>query len=252
MRFAFAGDRDIAVWTLGHILDDGHRPLALMISEDATHGDALASLSGIPNDLVFRGNEFRQPDAVERLAALDLDMIVGIHFPEIVPTEVLDLAKQGFVNLHPAYLPFNRGWHTPSWAILDDTPVGATLHLMAEDIDAGDIIHQRQLDVSPSDTADSLYARLKQLELDVFIEAWPDLVAGTFSRTPQDTKAGTSHVRSDLFSDEIRRIDLDCSVSPEQLLRQLRALTTNDITEAAFFESEGKRFHVQIHVEEVD
>ena len=252
MRFAFAGDRDIAVWTLGHILDDGHRPLALMISEDATHGDALISLSGIPNDLVFRGNEFRQPDAIERLAALDLDMIVGIHFPRLSRSKSSTSPNTDSSTCTLRTCRSIADGTPRAWAILDDTPVGATLHLMAEDIDAGDIIHQRQLDVSPSDTADSLYARLKQLELDVFIEAWPDLVAGNFTRTPQNTQGGSSHVRSDLLRDEVRRIDLDGSASPEQLLRQLRALTTNDITEAAFFESDGKRYRVQISVEEVD
>ncbi len=251
MRFAFAGDRDIAVWVLDHILASGHQPLALLVSDTdrATHDQDLIArcANGIP---VLRGNGFRTEEGVATLASLDLDFVVGIHFPYIIPSEVLELPRQGVINLHPAYLPYNRGWHTPSWAILEGTPVGATLHFMEEAVDAGDIIHQRALEVAAADTADSLYARLKELEYDVFKEAWPNLVNGTFSRTPQDPGAGTSHQRRDLFDDSVRQIDLERPISPADLLRKLRALTTNDPSEAAFFDVDGQRFHVQINIEE--
>lgn len=252
-RIAFAGDRDIAVWVLDFLLDQGVRPLALLIpdTDKASHDQALIERCDfLPPERILRGKAFRQPEGLELLRALELDFIVGIHFPLIVPPAVLELPRHGVLNLHPAFLPYNRGWHTPSWALLEQTPIGATLHFMEAGVDMGDIVHQQELAVSPGDTANSLYRRLKALELEVFRAAWPALAAGSYTRRPQRPDEGTAHRRQELFSPEVQRIDLDAQVRAGDLLRRLRALTTNRIDEAAYFEVDGRRFRVQVQIQE--
>ena len=251
VRFAFAGDRDIAVQVLDFLLARNARPVALLLpSEDrASHAHVLAArCQFLPSSGVFRGSSFRSPAAINALRGLNLDYIVGVHFPYVIPQEVLALPREGVLNLHPALLPYNRGWHTPSWAILEGTPMGATLHFMDEGIDTGDIVHQRELEVSPGDTAHSLYERVKQLELEVFSEAWPALAARSYGRVPQDPSSGTFHPRSDLVSPPVQRIDLHAVTAAETVLRRLRALTTNVLGEAAFFEVDGKRYRVQVTI----
>jgi len=251
VRFAFAGDRDGAVWTLDWLLGSGYRPVGLLVSAPsrASHArELIERCPFLPPERILAGKRFRSPEGRRMLAALDLDWIVGVHFPYLVPREVLELPRRGVLNLHPAFLPYNRGWHTPSWAILDGTPAGATLHFMDEGLDTGDVVHQKRIDPSPADTADTLYARFKALELEVFREAWPRLVDGTWTRTPQDPAAGTFHVRDELCRDDVRRIDLDRQVAPRDLLRRLRALTTNDPGEAAWFEEDGRRWRVQVRI----
>ena len=255
IRFAFAGDRDVAVWVLEHLLDEGFRPEALFLraAKRASHADRLAELCAfLPPERVFRGKSFRTEATLIALQALELDYIVGIHFPYIVPREVLELPRIGVLNLHPAYLPHNRGWHTPSWAILEETPIGATLHYMDEGIDSGDIVAQQTLAVRPDDTADKLYGRVKRLEFDVFKQAWPSLVAQSAARTPQDPNEGSSHVKEDLLDPKVRRIDLNAELKAGDLIRKLRAHTTSDPGEAAFFEENGKRYRVRVEIEEED
>lgn len=250
-RFAFAGDRDVAVHVLDFLLERGERPLALLLTEPgrASHADELEARCGfLPPENVLRGSAFRDPAAVELLRELRLDWIVGIHFPYLVPQEVLDVPRRGMLNLHPALLPWNRGWHTPSWALLEGTPVGATLHFMDAGIDTGDVVHQRALVPGPGDTADSLYRRLKALEVEVFREAWPSVADGTFARTPQPAGTGSAHRRRDLFTPEVQRIDPGAQVRAGDLLRQLRALTTSRWDEAAYFEEDGVRYHVQVTI----
>lgn len=253
-RFAFAGDRDIAVWVLEYLLAEGFRPAALLLPDEgrASHADELVRLCGhLPATHVLRGNAFREPAGVALLRALELDAVVCIHFPYLVPEPVLGIARVGVLNLHPAYLPYNRGWHTPSWALLHGSPIGATLHLMDAGIDSGDVVHQRVLPVSPGDTADTLYARLKRLELEVFREAWPALVDGTYRRTAQPEGCSPGHRRQDLLVPEVQRIDLDERVRAGDLLRRLRALSTNRPEEAAYYEVEGRRYSVQVVIREV-
>lgn len=231
---------------LSYLLAEGVAPLALLVSEPtrASHRDELIeSCAHLPPERVFGGLQLKQPSTIAALGLLELDYLVCVHFPYLLSREVLSLAKEGALNLHPAFLPFNRGWHTPSWAILEGTPYGATLHFMDEGLDSGDIVHQRELEVSPGDTANSLYQRVKQLELQVFEEAWPALRDRSYTRTPQDLSAGSRHDRADLLREEVQRLDL-----PEEALRRLRALTTNDAAEAAFFEVEGRRYRVQLRI----
>jgi methionyl-tRNA formyltransferase len=250
VRYAFAGDRDVAVAVLDYLLEEGDRPLALLIPDGAraTHADALLRKASVPEEFVARGDSFRSAEWQERLRSLDLDYIVAVHFPYIVPEPVLAIPREGVLNLHPAYLPYNRGWHTPSWAILEGTPVGGTLHFMDAGVDSGDIVHQRQVTVSEADTAHSLYTRLKVAELTVFREAWPSLRSRTYSRTPQP-EGGTSHRRSELLKDEVRRIDLDAHCTARELLRRLRGLTTSAPSEAAFFEHNGRRYRIRVQME---
>ena len=251
MRFAFAGDRQLAVDALGLILDAGQRPEALLLSsrKKASHGDELRALCDfLPDERVLRGRRFKQAAGIALLRELDLDLVLGVHFPYIVPPEVLALPRAGVLNLHPAYLPYNRGWHTPSWAILDGTPYGATLHLMDEGVDTGPIVHQRQLDVSPGDTADTLYARVLALELEVLREAWPRLVALELDPRAQDPDAGTAHKPADLLDDAVRRVDADATCTAGDLLRRLRALSTNRVDEAAYAVVAGERRFLRVRL----
>lgn len=252
-RFAFAGDRDLAVWVLQYLLAEGFCPEALLLSDPAraSHaGELLRLCPHLPAERVLRGSAFREPAGIALLRELQLDVVVAVHFHYLVPPAVLELPRLGVLNLHPAYLPYNRGWHTPSWALLEDTPIGATLHFMDEGVDTGDVVHQRVLEVSPGDTADTLYHRVKRLELEVFREAWPHVVRGTYRRTAQPPGGAPARRRQELFAPEVQAINLDERVEAGDLLRRLRALTTSRLDEAAWYEVDGTRYRVQLVIRE--
>tara|TARA_B100000315_G_scaffold256619_1_gene302973 strand:+ start:1668 stop:2222 length:555 start_codon:yes stop_codon:yes gene_type:complete len=173
-RIAYAGNRDISVWVLGFITKQGVKPVALMIPDEnqATHAQELVDLCDYLDDSrMLKGSQLRTEHGISLLEKLNPDYITCVHFPCIVPKEVLEIPKHRVINLHPAYLPYNRDWHTPSWAVWEGTPYGTTLHFMDEGIDTGDIIHQKQIKILSSDTADTLYKRVMKLEFEVFKDA---------------------------------------------------------------------------------
>ena len=250
-KIIYAGDRDISVWALEYIIQQGLKPLALLTSDEtrATHADELmAHCDYLDKSHILKGNQFRTNEGMKLLEKLSPDYIICVHFPYIIPKDVLEIPKYGVLNLHPAYLPYNRGWHTPTWAIWDNTPYGATLHFMDEMVDAGDIINQKRIEIHPDDTADSLYKRVKLTELEVFKEAFPTLLSCTYNRKPQTIENGSIHKKMDI--DSIQFIDLNEQIKVDDLIRQLRALTTNDISESAYFKIKEKSYRIQLHVEE--
>jgi methionyl-tRNA formyltransferase len=119
---------------------------------------------------------------------------------------------------------------------------------MNEDLDSGDVVYQEQIAVDPSDTAHTLYLKLKELEAAVFAEGWRRIRAGCFDRRAQAESRATRHRRRDLFEPAVQRIDLDEIVRAEDLLRRLRALTTNRVDEAAYFEADNRRYRVQLTI----
>jgi methionyl-tRNA formyltransferase len=255
IRFAFAGDRDISVRVLEFLQQQSARPAALLVPavNRASHAEQLIErCAQLEPRYVLRGPEFRSPAGTGLLARLELDYIFCIHFPYLVPPSVLELPRHGVLNLHPAYLPYNRGWHTPSWAILEGTPYGATLHFMDEGVDSGDIVHQRELVVGRGDTANTLYARVKDLELEVFREAWPMVRDRTYRRMPQDPALATLHRRADLLTPAVQGLALDAETTVADLLRRLRALSTNHLEEAAYYVAGDKRYRVQVKITEED
>lgn len=247
MKYIFAGDREISVKILEFIISKGFKPSALFISSDLkqSHANELIKISGLEVDKIFKGKEVNGKEVINFIKTLNVDYIIGIHFPYIISEELLNLPKIGFLNLHPAYLPYNKGWHTPSWAIIDQTPYGATLHFMSEELDAGDIIYQEEVSVLSHDTANSLYKKVLKKEFEVFIKSFEDLVKLQPNRIQQIIE-GTSHVKKDL--EEIQKIDLEKNYKGRDLINLLRGLTTNNVKESAYFVENDQRKFIQVSI----
>ena len=245
-----AANRRLGFMCLQQLIDAEMAPTTLLVpkgkSADMWTAKTVDLFERSCGGLVIAGKSFREADGISRLGDQHLDYMISIHFPYIVPQEVLDLPRIGTLNLHPAFLPYNRGWHTPSWAIVDGTPYGATLHWMDAGVDTGDIAMQRQVAVRPGDTADSLYQRVLDAELDLFRDAIPAIATNELPRIPQ-VEEGTEHRKSDLAP--YQALDLKQSQTVGETLKQLRALTTNSWGEAACFEEDGIVYRIRVEMQ---
>jgi len=240
-----AGDREVAVEALKVLLDGGIVPVVLMVPQNARNVvDHMCKLVGPEVPVIWSGRRLSEAE-METLMRLRLDYLLSVHYPYVFSEDVLRVARIGGLNLHPAYLPWNRGWHTPSWAIIEGTPMGATLHWMVRDVDAGDIAFQTRVDPEPHDTAHSLYQKVLRAEIRLLADAIPAMKAGTVPRR-QTSESGTFHVKKDL--EAIRRMDLNKKCRVGDVIDLLRALTTNQPSEAAYFETNGRRYRVRIEI----
>ena len=86
-------------------------------------------------------------------------------FMRTVSPVFVDAFPNRILNIHPSLLPKYPGLH-PQQQALDDgaTESGATVHLVNKDLDAGPIVLQQSVPVLPGDTADTLAARILEID----------------------------------------------------------------------------------------
>ena len=186
-----------------------------------------------------------EPDQLDVIQQERPDLVVSVGFDHLVPPEVLSVPTQGAINLHPSYLPYNRGKSPNVWALVEGTPAGVTLHYMDAEFDTGDIIARRSVETSFSDTGKTLHRRLETAQFDLFTDVWPDIESDEVERTPQEDTAGTYHSKSEFIS--LCELDPDKEVRIKDFLDRLRALTFPPF-DNAYLEVEGEKYYVDVEI----
>lgn len=227
-------------WQIGRWLreqDEEIVGLVLHPPKRRRFGAEILEAVPVEPDRIFDGSRLRETGIAAELGALRPDVGVSALFGYLIPPEVLALFPHGCVNVHPAYLPYNRGAYPNVWSIVDRTPAGVTIHFVDDGIDTGDVVAQRRVEVEPTDTGETLYRRLEEASFALFRETWPLIRSGRAPRTPQQRDAGTFHRVRDV--ERIDEIDLDRSYDGRFLIDVLRARTFGTFPGAYF--RDGKR-----------
>jgi len=146
----------------------------------------------------------------------------SVHYPAILKPDLLNKYQKAY-NLHPAYLPWGRGYYPIFWALWEQTPAGATLHEISSGVDEGPIVAQTRVQYNESDTGGSLFGRVRQAEQALFLEYLPQMIEGNSLPTYPQTPGGSSHRKRE-FEELKQRAELAKMSGPE-LLRLIRAFT---------------------------
>jgi len=168
---------------------------------------------------------------------LDPDLIVTCAYGQILPEELLDYPRYGCINVHASLLPKLRGGAPIHRAIIEGyKKTGVTIMYMAKGMDDGDIIEQREVEITDTDTASTLHDKLSKLGSELLIETLPSILDGTNKRIPQEPSQVT-------FAPTIKPADekVDFSKSSIQVYNQIRGLNSFP---GAYFMLDGKRFKV--------
>jgi methionyl-tRNA formyltransferase len=140
------------------------------------------------------GVQIRQPAHVNAPEFLDAlrneirpDLIVSVAASQIFGSALLGIPRLGCVNLHSAPLPRYQGMMPNFWTLLHQEPQATvTVHYMAAELDAGDIILQREVAILPEDSLHDLMVRSKHIGIQAMDEAIGLLAAGTAPRRRMD------------------------------------------------------------------
>lgn len=167
---------------------------------DRSHTLLIDALSEAGHDIA------QMEGPVEDLSAYDL--VISFGYRHILPEEVLATARRPALNLHIAYLPYNRGAHPNFWAHVENTPSGVTIHEIDTGIDTGPIVAQRFVNFEAEETTFAkTHARLLREAERLFLDTMEDLLAGNYTAKPQRGR-GTVHSSAQLPPD----VDWDADI----------------------------------------
>jgi methionyl-tRNA formyltransferase len=214
-------------------------------SEKSAYRDEIVQLATTHQTPVWDATQLRTPDTLSAIQALEPDIAVSGLFGYILRPSFLRLFPAGCINVHPAFLPYNRGAYTNVWSIVEQTPAGVTIHYIDEDIDTGDIIAQVEVPIEPIDTGESLYRKLEMTSVHLFQQTWPQIESGQAQRFPQLSHEGSHHYVRD--TDTLDEIDLDRLYTARDLLNILRARTFPP-HRGAYFWHNGQKVFIRVQL----
>jgi len=128
-------------------------------------------------------------DVKEKIISLNLDFAVVAAYAQIIPKEILDIPKYGFLNIHASLLPKYRGASCIQASILaGDNKTGVTIMKMDEGLDTGPILAQISLEIDKNDTAGALFDKLSILGKNLLITTLEKYLDGKIKPIQQNNK----------------------------------------------------------------
>ncbi len=104
------------------------------------------------------------------------DLVVSAGFMRILSPEYVSTFK--VINSHPALLPLFPGAHAVRDALAAGaTETGTTIHWVDEGVDTGEVIAQAKVEITPTDTEESLHERIKIIERGLIVATIPQVLA---------------------------------------------------------------------------
>jgi folate-dependent phosphoribosylglycinamide formyltransferase PurN len=130
-------------------------------------------------------NDQNAASSIAQLKAWSPDLILFTG-GNILRKPVLDVPRLGVLNVHLASLPEIRGMSSPEWSLLQNVPVGITIHYMDTGIDTGPILQKYELpDAARSESLSDLRNRLIAFGIEKIGEVVVALDRGAVSEIPQ-------------------------------------------------------------------
>lgn len=191
-KIVFFGTPEFAVESLDALVKSGHEVVAVVTMPDkrGKRGNKVifsdvkqyALEAELP---LLQPEKLKDPDFITRLKNLDASLFIVIAF-RMLPREVWQMPELGTFNLHASLLPKYRGAAPINRAVMNgETKSGVTTFFLKHEIDTGDIIEQREVDILPEENVGDLYNKLMHLGAKMVVETVDKIFDGTVTTTPQ-------------------------------------------------------------------
>ena len=196
-NFLFLSTDDISIPTLKGLTGIGNC-LAVVTTPPRPRGrgkkilanpvDTYARENGL--DVIYAVN-LKDPAFVDQLRSPLPDFLITFSFPFILPKEIITISKWP-INVHPSLLPHYRGPAPIRWAIIKgEKKTGITTIVMNEKVDAGPIVDQIELEISPAENYGDLRKRISLLAPEITIRTVQNLLDNLGELQDQNGRASS-------------------------------------------------------------
>jgi len=136
----------------------------------------------------------------------NVEFIVSDRARTLIKSDIIDFLPNKIINLHPGFLPWNRGYYPLYFSIKDKYPSGNTIHYIDSGIDTGDIIVQKEIKFTSQDTYRTAYNKMRDDMIEMFKKTWPLIELGKNNRKTQ--QGDFSHYWKRDFDGEFEKLSL--------------------------------------------
>ena len=196
-RLVFMGTPNISARVFEDMINDGYQFVGLIAQPDRYVGrkhilekvptKVVAEKYNIP---VFQPEKIRNDYAF--LEKLKPDLIITLAYGQIVPQGVLNVPKQGCLNLHGSILPKYRGASPIQTALINnEKETGVTLMEMIDKMDAGKMYAFEKVNISEDDNSSTLFNKIGEAASRLILRELPNYLDGKLPGTSQNEDEAT-------------------------------------------------------------
>lgn len=192
MKIVFFGTPEFAVESLDALIQNGFNVAGVVTMPDKVAGrghklyQSDVKRYAVEHDLfLLQPEKLKSEDFLENLRAINADLFIVIAF-RMLPREVWQMPRLGTFNLHASLLPKYRGAAPINRAVMNgDKETGVTTFFLKHEIDTGDMIMQRKIEILPEDNVGDVHDKLMHLGAAMVVETVNAIIDGTLTTTPQ-------------------------------------------------------------------
>ena len=192
LKIIYMGTPDFAVEPLRQLVEGGYNIVAVVTMPDKPAGrghhlqfSPVKKYALEQNLPVLQPERLKDESWLAELRSYNADLQVVVAF-RMLPEVVWSMPPLGTFNLHASLLPEYRGAAPINWAVINgEARTGVTTFFLQHEIDTGDIIMQRSVDISDDDNAGTVHDRLMMLGSSMVTETVDLILANNVHPTKQ-------------------------------------------------------------------
>jgi methionyl-tRNA formyltransferase len=243
-KIVFMGTPEFSVQTLESLVNSHHKVLAVYSqpASKANRGQKIIP-SSVESFAKEKSLNLRTPENLDDdeeynfLKKLEPDIVVVIAYGKIIPKRFLNLAKNGFINVHASLLPKWRGAAPIQRSIMNlDNQTGISIMKIVEELDAGPVMHQDKIQINEKIDTLTLSKVLSKLGANSILNAINKIEKGE-ARFQEQNHSEATYAKK--ISKEEGRINWNQSA--KKVLAKINGLNPNP---GAWFQYKNERFKV--------
>ncbi|MDR1898159.1 MAG: methionyl-tRNA formyltransferase [Prevotellaceae bacterium] len=227
-KIVYMGTPEFAVEPLRVLLNAGYNVVAVVTSPDKPAGRGreikqsevkrFATEHSLP---VLQPEKLRDEHFINTLKSFSADLFIVVAF-RMLPEIVWNMPPKGTVNLHASLLPDYRGAAPINHAIINgETTSGVTTFFITREIDTGEILLQKSVDIGCDETAGELHDKLMSLGSSLLLETVAGIEHNRIKPFPQPHKPNLKPAPK-LFRDTCK---IDWNQPADQVRNLIRGLS---------------------------
>lgn len=191
-RICFMGTPQFACGILQRLIDEKMQIIGVVSQPDKKTGrKQQLTMTPVKQLALENGLEVFQPENIKEASEWfkdkDLDLIITCAYGQIVPEDILNMPKQGCINVHASLLPKYRGGAPIHKAIINgEKESGVSIMRMVKKMDAGAVCNVKKVTIEDDDTMGTLHDKLIKCGADALMEVLDDVLSDKANFIEQD------------------------------------------------------------------